>query len=304
MDTDVLHEPNSEPEWNESFYFSFYDKDNDSYAFMRMGLRPNKKEKNMFCYISTPHIVAGKRAYGHIYHNGMETNGLKYEKLEAEKRWKMTYEGDMKVVSCKTLEYIDVKLDLEFNALNDMFDYRKCVTGPKEMMSRSVASEHYEQFGRVTGKIEMLEKTLEIDGLGERDHSWGVRDWNAPRMWIWLTGQFSEKLALNVTKLIVDEGEVDAGFFHVDGTDHPIIGANIDTVFGDDGAPESFTMELTDAEGRVRSVDAKVIKNIKLPFMSEDKKTLSVMHETLAEYTYDGKKGYGIAEYLIKNKRE
>jgi len=300
MDTDILHEPNEEKGWSESFYFNFYDKEKDIYAFMRIGITPNQKKNNMLCFISTPDIIAGKRGEGRIYHKGLEAQGLMFEKIEPEKRWKMKFNGDMKVVLCNSLEYVDVNLDLEFNAINKIFDYRECVSGQKEEISQQVASEHLEQFGRVTGKIQALGKIYEIDGLGERDHSWGVRNWNAPKMRIWLTGQFSEDLAFNVTKLVMEEGEVDAGFLHVDGEDHPITSAKIDTQYGDDGAPKLFNMEITDKEGNVRNISANVLKNIVLPFLGEDKRSISMMHETLAVYDMDGKKGYGIAEYLIK----
>jgi len=300
MDTDILHEPNDQKEWNESFYFNLYDKGNDIYAFMRIGLKPNKKEISMFCFISAPDVVAGKRGQGRIYHKDLEIQGLKYEKIEPEKKWRLMFDGDMKVVVCNAPEYIEVKFDLEFNALEKVFNYRECVSGFEEEISQSVASEHLEQFGRITGTLEVLGRVYQIDALGERDHSWGVRDWNAPKNWIWLTGQFSEDMTFNLTKLTVEQGEVDAGFFYQDGRYDPLVKSKVDTVFGSDGVPTSFELELIDKEGVKRAISAKVLKNITLHFLSDDKRSLSIMYETLAEYSYDGKKGYGIAEFLMK----
>jgi hypothetical protein len=37
-----------------------------------------------------------------------------------------------------------------------------------------------------------------------------------------------------------------------------------------------------------------------LPFPSRDGKKLTVMHEALVEYTFNGQKGYGMAEYLVR----
>ena len=35
----------TDKEWNESFYFNLYDKENDICVFMRIGLKPNKDER-------------------------------------------------------------------------------------------------------------------------------------------------------------------------------------------------------------------------------------------------------------------
>ena len=90
-------------------------------------------------------------------------------------------------------------------------------------------------------------------------------------MWIWLTCQFSDEAALNVTKLTVSEGEVDAGFVHIGGENLPIMKATIDTKYNQDGSPNSFKMELLDKKGKIHKVDARIIKNVKLPFTSGDR---------------------------------
>jgi predicted secreted hydrolase len=165
-----------------------------------------------------------------------------------------------------------VSFSLDFKALNDIFDYRECVSGIKEEISKSVASEHLEQFGKATGILKIGDNEYRINGLGERDHSWGIRDWNAPKMWIWLTCQFDEGHALNVTKLIVEQGEVDAGFIHIDGRNIPINKAKIDTAYNNDGSPDSFKMELEDKNGSFHKVSARIIKRSMMLFESPDKK--------------------------------
>jgi hypothetical protein len=51
---------------------------------------------------------------------------------------------------------------------------------------------HFEQSGRVTGwtrfGIERGAERHEIDALGQRDKSWGVRDWARLEGWNWLAG--------------------------------------------------------------------------------------------------------------------
>jgi hypothetical protein len=299
MHRDRIHAPGKEKEWNESFYFSCYDKKNDICIFMRIGLKPNKNEKSMFCFFMMPdNAIIGTKGEEQHENNDLMVKNLQYSCIEPEKMWHLAFSGVMG--SPKKDRLHDVSFSFEYESLNDIFDYRTCVTGRKEAIAQRVASEHLEQFGRMTGTLTIDGERYQIDGLGERDHSWGVRDWTAPHMWIWLTCQFSETCALNVTKLVVEEGEVDAGFVHL-GRNIPLVSADIDTVYGSDGTPQSFVMSLEDTEGTVHKIDAQVLKKASLPFEGKGGKR-SLLHETLAKYTYNGKKGYGIAEYLVRKK--
>lgn len=300
MDTDIIHPFGDHAEWSESFYFNFYDRINDVCGFMRIGLKPNKNEKSVFCFFMLPDgSIVGLK--GGSPYNGpdLAVNGLTFTKVEPEKHWKMEFAGIMAKMASPPVP-LKASFSLDFTALNDVFDYRACVSGHKEEISKSVASEHLEQFGRVTGTLKVGDKKFTIDALGERDHSWGVREWTAPKMWIWLTCQFSESEALNVTKLAVEQGEVDAGFIHLHDKSIPLDAVRIDTTFTPEGGPRSFRMNLTDRDGKIHEVEAEIIKQAMLPFEGPDKKSLAIMYETLARYRMDGKVGYGIAEYLIK----
>lgn len=301
MSTKLLHEKGEDIDWSESFYFNLYDKKNDICGFMRVGFKPNRNQKNMFCFFMLPDgSYIGMKGDSGYENCEISAKGLSFKSITPEKRWNMSFDETLFDVSSK--DGVKVKFDFEFESLNEIFDYKRCVSGFKEKISQSVASGHLEQFGRVTGKLSVGRKKYDILGLGERDHSWGVRDWNAPKMWIWLTCQFSEKLALNVTKLRVSEGEVDAGFIHIDGENRPITSADISTEYDMDGSPESFNVEILDDNGKAYRLSARVLKNVKLPFVSSDGKMKSVLNETLCEYILDKKKGYGIAEYLIREK--
>jgi hypothetical protein len=300
MDTDIIHPFGDHREWNESFYFNFYDRSNDICGFMRIGLKPNKNEKSVFCFFMMPdgeaYGLKGSQPYDG---NGLSVSGLSFTKVAPEKQWGLSFNGIMAKMATSPLP-VKASFSLDFNALNNMFDYRESVSGEKETISKSVASEHLEQYGSIKGKLIIADKEYIIDGLGERDHSWGIREWNAPKMWIWLTCQFDEQAALNVTKLAVDAGIVDAGFINVNGMNLPIVETAIDTKFTSDGGPASFALVIIDKSGTRYDVKADIVKQVILPFESPDTKSLSMMYETLARYTLNGKVGYGIAEYLIK----
>jgi hypothetical protein len=220
--------------------------------------------------------------------------------MQAEKLWKLTFNGHLAKLSGEKPQPVPVSFTLEFESLNPMFDYRECVDQEGERISQKVASEHLEQFGKATGSLTVNGESFQISGLGERDHSWGVRDWNAPKLWIWLTAEFSDTLALNVTKLFVEEGEVSAGFVYLNGKNLPVVKADVKTTLDADGTPKSLTIDLLDKHGGKHHATAEVMRDALMPFPSRDGKSVSVMHETLAEYKFRGRKGYGIAEYLVR----
>lgn len=301
MSTDVIHQAGTDREWNESFYFNVYDEENDICVFMRIGLKPNANERSAFCFMMMPDgSVVGIKDQEPLGSGTLDAKGLHFEVVEPERRWKMAFNGHMARMTDKGPCPVPVSFVLAFEARNEVFDYRKCVDGEGERISQQVASEHLEQFGRVTGSLMVGEEQFDISGLGERDHSWGVRDWNAPKMWIWLTAQFSDRVALNVTKLFTEQGEVSAGYFHLNGRNLPLVKADVRTVLDPDGTPRSLAMSLVDKEGCKHKVTAEVMRLVAMPFPSRDGSSVSVMHETLAEYDFNGQKGYGIAEYLVR----
>lgn len=300
MDSDRIHDFGTHPEWNESFYFNLYDREKDICGYMRIGLRPNRREKSMFCFFMMPDgsLVGMKDALP--YDNAqLAAKGLRFDLLKQEERWRLTFDGTMPKLGGRIEKQTHVEFSLDFEAINDIFDYRSCLSSEAQRMSQDVASEHFEQFGRVKGKLMMGLDEWQISALGGRDHSWGVRDWTAPKMWTWLTCQFSEESAFNITRLVMPSGVVEGGFLYEDGGNTPINRTDLKADFMADGSPRSFELKLTGKKGEATRVTAIVMKKAQMPFQGQDGKT-STLHETLARYTMEGQTGYGIAEFLVR----
>lgn len=291
MDLD-LESLKNHKEWNESYYFNFYDKKNDLTAFMRIGNKINKNEKSMFFFLMSPHIVAGIKLETPCDDKPLNIAGLDYEEIENGK-WKLKYDGPIFNPLAEVPTEFKVKMDVIWEALNPVMDYVDCVDEKQTKMSSNVASEHYEQFGKAVGKIEINQESFEIEAMGERDLSRGVREWGSPKMWMWINSEFSHEEALNITKLSVDEGDIDAGYFYTDSVNEPLVKSDINLEF-DNGIPSMFTMTLFDKKGTEYSVAGEVIRFGMIPV---DEKMILI--ETLSKYTWEGKEGYGIAEFLV-----
>jgi len=287
MDLEMLkkHE-----EWNESYYFNFHDKNNDLTAFMRIGNKINKNEKSMFFYVMTPKLIAGIKLETPFDDKPLSIAGLEYQEIEPG-QWRLQYNG--LIFNPLEKSEFQIKMDVIWQAINPIMDYRDCVDEKQTKMSSKVASEHYEQFGKAVGKIEIDGEVLEIEALGERDLSRGVREWGSPKMWMWINSQFSNEEAFNITKLSVDEGDIDAGYFHIHGVNEALIQADIDVEFNK-GIPSKFRMILRDKKGSQYSVDGEIIRMGMIPVDGD-----MMLIETLSRYNWDGKDGYGVAEFLV-----
>ena len=283
-------------EWNESYYFNFHDKNNDLTAFMRIGNKVNKNEKSMFFFLMSPKLTAGIKLETPHDEKPLNIAGLEFKEIESGK-WKLKYNGSIFNPLSKVPKEFKVKMDVSWESLNPIMDYINCVDEKKVKMSSNVASEHYEQFGKALGKIEIDEETFEIEALGERDLSRGVREWGSPKMWMWINSEFSPAEAFNITKLSVDEGDIDAGYFYTGSVNEPLIKSDIDVEFNN-GIPSKFQMSLFDKGGSKYLVAGEVIRFGMIP-VDEN----MILIETLSKYKWDNKEGYGIAEFLVPKQK-
>lgn len=284
-----------ELEWSESYYFNFHDIKNDLTAFMRIGNKVNKDEKNMFFFVMKDGLTAGTMHSRKIDVDKLFCHGLRFIKDDGQK-WKLTYSGPLFETICESPASHYIVMDIEWKALNDLVDYRDCVDTRGEELSSKVASEHYEQFGIVKGKLKIDEVEYTINALGERDRSEGVRDWGSPKMWMWLNSEFSTNDAFNMTRLSTENGDVDAGYFCRNGKNNIVNKANIDVSFDDRGIPTDYKMDMIDVDGVTYPMKGRIIRYAMLPF--EGSKPMLLI-ESIAETEWKKKKGYGIAEFLV-----
>ena len=282
-------------EYNESLYFNYHDEGNDLTAFMRIGNKPNKDEKSMFFVVMTPERTYGFRQTTHCDGDPDSIGGLTFKRSDSG-TWALSYRGVVVDMGAAQPVPIPATMDIEWKSQNPEMDYKRCVNEEQAEMSSKVASEHLEQFGIADGTLVIGEESYTIHGTGERDSSAGVRDWGSPRMWAWINSVFMEKEAFNITKLSTDMGDVDAGYFYIDGDNRPLNQVSIDLRY-EGGMPSSFTLSMKDMSGSSYDVDGKVKRYAMLPMGNNNEMMLV---ETISEYIWCGKKGYGIAEFLVR----
>lgn len=237
---DLRHRPTSAENFSESKWFSFYDSTHDLWISSRIGLEVNRKRANRWLVVA----VDGKIALADLRSDlplpsenwdDICVGGLHYRTVRTMHGYAISYRGP----------------ELEFNVLweaeTPIFDYRECA----EPLPPSLAAEHYEQSGTIRGSFHLDGRTLQLNGTGHRDHSWGVRQWEGFRSWIAFMTHFDERCYLHVERFDERTTGISTHGFLYDGKENvPLKDATVELKFppGDD-YPKQFRMEFEDIRG-------------------------------------------------------
>jgi hypothetical protein len=152
------HEPGGDLLWNESYYLDFTSTDGELGGYLRLGLYPNWNKTWFWACLVTRdgHLTALTDHDAHA--EGLEVTGHGY-------RGTLETAAPMETARA-TLAAHGLELDLEWHTEGGAYGY--------SLVPR------YEVPCRVSGTI----NGTTFEGYGERDHSWGVRDWWS-LSWLW-----------------------------------------------------------------------------------------------------------------------
>jgi len=174
---EYAHEPNERPDWRESYYFNWVDLDTGISGFSTIGLLPNAAKRELVFALfyedkREAYFVEPSGPVPKDFHKSLSDGVLAYELIEPFKEWRILYKGT------------NLKADIQWLARFPAYDFGQG--------SGTSWAGHFEQSGSPRGTIEFPDgKVVEFSGLGERDKSWGARDWHI-ESWYALHAQFDE----------------------------------------------------------------------------------------------------------------
>jgi hypothetical protein len=175
---ELLHCPTKELKWRESYYFNWVDLENKVSGFSTIGLVPNE-HKSEFVLA----LFIGDQVEVHYQEpmleelkddvNSMLQDGkLSYKLIKPFNEWRISY------MSPK------LKLDLTFETRFSTFNFPTDSSGSWQ--------HHFEASGIISGRVRNKDGTIiNVNGYGQRDKSWGYRDWF--KFDKWFAGQFQFK---------------------------------------------------------------------------------------------------------------
>ncbi len=290
---DFAHPVEGDTAWSESYYFNAYCPVADAGFFTRIGVRPNEGtiDVGMSLWLPNDDFVhyAEHRAQFEMIDTGLEVGGVRYERIEPLKKWRLTANTDA------------FSLDCTFDALTPAIGVDgqgHTGKGASASTANSVGKGHLEQAGRWTGWIDANGKRSEFsDARGNRDKSWGPRRWGGPKMWRWFSINIGDDTHFGGIRIGTDAGDLHRGWVWTDGAHSSIREWKVTSELEPDGVTHKKThVHATDKLGRVHELNADILRVS--PGTAGIRPDATIVNEGLARWTYEGQTGYGISEYL------
>jgi hypothetical protein len=230
------HASGPERYWSESWYFDFAARDGSLGGYVRIGLYPNLDAVWYWACL----VGEGRPLVAVIDHEvprplagslEVRTSGLWADhNCEAPlDHWSLALEAFAVSLDDPADAYgsmwghrVPLGLDLEWETEGDVFGY------PPGL-------DRYEVPCRVHGEVLVGPESIELDALGQRDHSWGVRDW-WERGWCWTAFQLDDGSKWHA--VVPDDSALSIGYAQLpDGTSEGVARATVDVAAGPEGIP-------------------------------------------------------------------
>ncbi len=305
---DFAHPVEADGAWSESYYFNCYDPRTDAGFFTRIGIRPREGTMDVGLSVWLPGaelaVVRGIRPQHEMIDTGLDVGGVRYERLAPMRTWRLTGDADAYVTDLRGTHpprTIRLAMDVQFAALTPAIGTdgeRAPGAGVSAEVARTVGKGHLEQAGRWTGWIDVDGTRLALgDARGNRDKSWGPRRWGGPRMWRWFSINVGDDVHFGGIRIGTEAGDLHRGWVWRDGEATSVRRWDVRSTLAADGVTHTTTyLVVTDARGRRHALHGALLRVAPVAHQLGERRTL--LNEGLARWTYEGRTGYGIAEYL------
>ena len=192
-----LHPPGPERLWNESYYFDFVAPDGSIGGYIRLGLYPNWNRAWYWACLVRPGRPAVLVADNAAPLPAQGSTTVRTSAIAAAQQItqplrtaKVTLDATAVVLPEPAAAYGDLAgtatvrlaMDLDWVTNGGVYPYKDL---PR-----------YEIPCHVTGTIRVGETEVALSGWGERDHSWGERDWWQVS-WLWSSGHLADGTAFH-----------------------------------------------------------------------------------------------------------
>jgi hypothetical protein len=175
---------------------------------------------------------------------------------------------------------VDVALDLAWETAGEPYAYR--------MTTR------YEIPCTVSGTIRIGDEELSFSGPGQRDHSWGARDWWSMD-WVWSALHLDDGTRLHAVELrIPDMPLMSVGYAQAGGTLTELDGVRASEAVGDDGLVTSATIAM-EPGGIEARIDPLAFGPLLL--VAPDGRVSHFPRAMVRATTADGRSGVGWVEW-------
>jgi hypothetical protein len=174
--------------WGESWYFDFADPGGAWGGYLRVGYYPNLGTGSLWLVLIGDQL--GEAGPVEIFEHRLappRPHGSELVIAGPAAECLLSCRAPYEHWSARA-DAPGVSLDLNWRASAPEYRYERAT--------------RYEQPCDIAGEITVHGRTLAVDAPGQRDHSWGVRDWwRIP--WLWFAAQLDDGTRMHMTQLIL-----------------------------------------------------------------------------------------------------
>ena len=168
---------------------------------------------------------------------------------------------------------------------------------------RPLGAHHVEQSGAWHGSLIVDGHSVPVSGTGSRDHSWGLRDWDAADHWRLFTVRLGDDLAVHALSVSVRGRLVEGGFVWRGGRAERITRVRC-AARREAGALRSFELEVALLAAPPLRLTGTVWRSITVPVQVERRPWRHLagrpyrllLQENFTRYESGGRTGHGMAE--------
>jgi hypothetical protein len=240
------HRPGSDALWGESWYFDFVAPDGSLGGYVRLGFYPNLGVSWYWACVVGPdrqpvivvdHEVAIPRSGLEVRADGLWADHNCETPLD---HWSLGLEAFGVMLDDPTDAYrgmlgerVPLGFDLEWETDGEVFRY------PPGL-------DRYEIPCRVHGEVLVGRERIEFSGVGQRDHSWGVRDW-WERGWCWSAFHMDDGRRLHA--VVPGDSPFSIGYLqYPEGSPEGVAYATVSPVPGAEGLPSGASLAVGDVD--------------------------------------------------------
>jgi hypothetical protein len=245
------HLPGTDALWGESWYHDFAASDGSYGGYLRLGLYPNQDLAWYWVYLVRrgeplvlvrDHAVPAPAAMDGPIEIASDRVRGSWGPIDPLRKYRITTEGTGIVLANPTDAFHDergpevaVSLDLTWEGIAAPFVY--------------TATTRFEQSARVTGELTIGDERIEVHCPGQRDHSWGVRDW-WQFGWVWCSGRLDDGTWWHTARSIVPKVDIfETGYVITpDITLHPVEKIGVDYEIDAEELPVRGHLQIGDLE--------------------------------------------------------
>jgi hypothetical protein len=294
-DDEAAHTPGDEPLWNESWYCDFADPQQGIGGWVRLGLIPNQNIAWFTALLCGPDIptvavvdfeVPLPQDPSLLHTDAIDFTHIATERLQSYRvglRGRgQAYDDPAALLRGESGRQVELTMDLNWTIAGTPYQYR--------------VTSRYEIPCIVSGIVTADGNVYPVEGAaGQRDHSWGVRDWWSMD-WVWSALHFVDETRLHALDLRIP-GTPNIGIGYIQRPAESLI--ELQTVsaretFGANGLPQAATLTLNPGDITV-SVDIQGHAPVRL--VAADGRVSEFSRAWANLSTADGRVGVGWLEW-------